>query len=390
MTTEEIWKTITTHPLYELSNLSNVRNKRTLKHLKRTKKIDVVLYLSGIKTQLSVAKLMRTYFPELLDLPDEIWKDVPDFPYEASNLGRVKSKYTKDILDPSPNAGYLNTTGGKRLHILIAMAWIPNPDNKPYVNHIDNDGTNNRVDNLEWSTESENILHAVKIGALNSFNRMAIIRIDPETMEKEQFNSLVDAAVSVGLARTDGRLIKKACGDNKNTFKGYKWEFVNPPKKFMEELDLEGEIWKNIPETNYKVSTFSRVKNKTKKTLLKPFLNRNGYYYLTLHGKNIRLNILVAQAFIPNPDNLPIVDHIDRNPKNNHVSNLRWVTVQRNTRLAIARPIIQMTTDGDFIQCWECVGDIEKELGLGNMSIRKACNNEENHTYRGFDWMYFT
>jgi hypothetical protein len=93
-------------------------------------------------------------------------------------------------------------------------------------------------------------------------------------------------------------------------------------------------------------------------------------------------------AFIPNPNNYNFVDHKDKNRNNDHVSNLRWVSYEINNRYASAKPIIQMTTDGEFIQRWECIGDIVKELGFGNGAIQKACKNEEDHTYRGFAWIY--
>lgn len=93
------------------------------------------------------------------------------------------------------------------------------------------------------------------------------------------------------------------------------------------------EIWKDIDGfENYQVSTWGRVRNKDK--ILKPYVTEKGYLKINLYkngtcSKN-RVNRLVAQAFIPNPDNLPQVDHLDGNKWNNSISNLRWVNNATN------------------------------------------------------------
>lgn len=117
----------------------------------------------------------------------EEWKDIKGFEgkYQVSNLGNVRSlwrgkpsgrgKYvTKEISIKelkkikSNELGYQIVTlmdNGKRkrkqVHRLVAETFIPNPDNKPNVNHIDYNPSNNNVDNLEWCTQRENVLHSV-------------------------------------------------------------------------------------------------------------------------------------------------------------------------------------------------------------------------------------
>jgi hypothetical protein len=124
------------------------------------------------------------------DLTGEQWKPVLGFEdsYMVSNLGRIKSMYRQSrkpglknnpsvMLRPKIMKQNIQPTGyrivqlsksgrvkGLPVHRIIAMAFIPNPDNKPFINHIDANPSNNDLSNLEWCTQSENIQHAYNIG----------------------------------------------------------------------------------------------------------------------------------------------------------------------------------------------------------------------------------
>jgi len=105
---------------------------------------------------------------------EEIWKDVKGYEglYKVSNFGRVKSlKYGRErILKTGKGSYYLtvslyfdNKLKTAKVHRLVAMAFIENPDNKPFVNHLDEDKYNNNVNNLEWVTHKENMNYGTRI-----------------------------------------------------------------------------------------------------------------------------------------------------------------------------------------------------------------------------------
>jgi len=104
----------------------------------------------------------------------EIWKDIPGYEglYEVSNLARYRKYSTKRIHAINSNRdGYMvawltknSSRIGTGIHRLVALAFIPNPNNYKEINHIDGDKSNNSISNLEWCTRSENIRHAFDTG----------------------------------------------------------------------------------------------------------------------------------------------------------------------------------------------------------------------------------
>lgn len=93
------------------------------------------------------------------------------------------------------------------------------------------------------------------------------------------------------------------------------------------------EIYAVIPEhPNYAISNFGEVLNIKKQKFLKQSINSSGYKNVHLDGKFKYVHRLLAQAFIDNPENKAIIDHIDNDPLNNNLENLRWATVSENNR----------------------------------------------------------
>ena len=101
---------------------------------------------------------------------EEIWKDIKNYEvlYQVSNLGKIYSKKNKKILKNNIRNTYyiIQLTKDKKrksfqVHRLVAEAFIPNPQNKPIVNHINYNRLDNRVNNLEWCSQKENVNHSI-------------------------------------------------------------------------------------------------------------------------------------------------------------------------------------------------------------------------------------
>ncbi len=126
-----------------------------------------------------------------MDIVPEIWRTIPGYEgkYEVSNHGRVKSldrivirkdrwrndaqfKWTGRVMVGVPHRGYLTVKlGGRKVfgvHQLVAMAWIGERPKDAVVNHINGVKTDNRPENLEWTTNRENVLHAYRTGLLSN------------------------------------------------------------------------------------------------------------------------------------------------------------------------------------------------------------------------------
>lgn len=108
-------------------------------------------------------------------MAQEIWKDIAGYDglYQVSNMGNIKSLRGKKqtILKNIVSMGYCQTNLCKnskcntiRIHRLVAQAFIINKYNKPFINHINGDKSDNRAENLEWCTHNENVQHAYKLG----------------------------------------------------------------------------------------------------------------------------------------------------------------------------------------------------------------------------------
>lgn len=170
-------------------------------------------------------------------LNNETWKDVPGYVgyYQVSSLGRIRSLprngTRKEVHILSPNVkknGYVNVLLSKndkrktcRLHRLVAQAFIPNPDNKPQVNHKNGCRSDNRTVNLEWVSSKENINHKFRVLGYKMGKRNPKPVKCLETGEK--FECIKDAERLYG--KSYGA-IQHAVNGKTRTAYGLHWRFV--------------------------------------------------------------------------------------------------------------------------------------------------------------------
>ena len=168
----------------------------------------------------------------ILNYKDEVWADIPDFigSYQISNYGRLKSlKWRKGrLLKLSPNKhGYVekqlyknNEYINKKVHRLVAEAFIPNPNNLPEVNHKDGNKENNHVSNLEWCTSKENIWHRYNVLHKYQSSDRRVLCVETGVI----YNNITSASKH---NKIDHASIIKVCQGHRYTAGGYHWRYVD-------------------------------------------------------------------------------------------------------------------------------------------------------------------
>ena len=185
------------------------------------------------------------------------------------------------------------------------------------------------------------------------------------------------------------------------------------------------EEWRKIKGyPNYEVSNFGNVRSYVSRTvisdtphLLSPRIDHNGYPFVNLYSpehkmKSIKIHRLVAEAFIPNPDNLPQINHKDEDKTNNSVfmngdgsidsdkSNLEWCTAKHNVnhgtghyrscitrRKCCTKEVFQFALDGSFIQSFYSCSEASRKTGI-NLSCISSAAKHVSYTAGSYLWSY--
>ena len=167
----------------------------------------------------------------------EEWKDIIGYEglYEVSNIGRVRSNHsgTWKIMKQSIRKGgykkiFLRKNKERKsffVHRLVATAFIPNPDKLPFINHKDENPSNNNVENLEWCTHLYNMTYGTcqeRARTTHLEKTPSILMYDKEGVLNAVFNSVVEAEKETGIPHSN---IISCCKGRLKTAKGYVWKY---------------------------------------------------------------------------------------------------------------------------------------------------------------------
>ena len=344
------------------------------------------------------------------------------------------------------------------VHVLVARTWLENPLNLPVVNHKDGNKLNPSVENLEYVSYKENNAHARNVlgvgrcikavcqvsleGTLintfeslkeaaevtgvdgraicqvcqgkrrkagdfvwcykenyrgNAMRRFSfckpVFQCDLQDNVLARFESCLEAASHVGALASN---VSNACSGRLKTCKGYKWRYVK------KEVDDETKDWVVLDRyPAYKISQDGRVYSFWLKRMKKP-MSRGNYKIIGMRnsdGKEEKVFVhrLVAMAYLSNPKNHPIINHIDGNPSNNNMSNLEWCTFQENSIHAYStglnkskKGVIKMDSAGKELARYPSLKEAAKVLGtVSPHAISNVCRKVKGaKTAGGFYWKY--
>lgn len=298
------------------------------------------------------------------DFTAEQWLPVVGFEgaYEVSDLGRVcsldrmipngakgmrllKGRVLRDLPHPGGYRMVALSVGCKVIkflvHRLVAAAFLPNENGCETVSHIDHDKRNNRLSNLEWATQSENLARSGKLGRLsdkanNKLSAEMAAQIRVRFAAGETLSQLATAFnVAFG---TIGKIVR-----------GERWAHVKLAEPLQETAPVVPltnikETWKPAAgyAGRYLVSSYGRVFSLVRNQILSLRKRPDGYLSVmltdgTFIGRRVyQVHRLVAIAFLGQPPvGRPDVNHRDCDRANNRVENLEWVSKSVNTRHAV-------------------------------------------------------
>lgn len=174
--------------------------------------------------------------------------------YSVSTEGEVRKDKTNYILTQSVQQDYKFVTllinghqKRMRVHRMVAETFIPNPLQKPYVNHINGNRGDNNVENLEWVTPAENSQHAVAQGLWNKGKSRPVVQYNLDGIEMATYPSAAEAARQTGCSQSK---ITMCCRRQRETTNDYQWRYFDDENKNVQALQPKYITGKRVARCN--------------------------------------------------------------------------------------------------------------------------------------------
>ncbi|CAG8707820.1 35439_t:CDS:1, partial [Racocetra persica] len=260
-----------------------------------------------------------------------------------------------------------------------AQAFIPNPENKPYVNHINGIKHDNRAVNLEWVTSKENAERIVFRNPSKSRSRK-VVQMSLDGNVVQIWDSITLASNTLSIAMSN---ISRCCSGRLDTAKGWHWMYY---EDYIERDSNEEWREMEINSRKFRVSSLGRVRLPNG-LITKGCLDAG---YLRVAREKYRVHRLVALAFCPKEKGKEYVNHIDGDPTNNRASNLEWCTHKENMQHAVRLGlqcqcvVRQIFKNGSFRE-FPSIAEARRVTGINNIGL--VCRGLQAHA-GGYRWEY--
>jgi hypothetical protein len=320
------------------------------------------------------------------------WKIIPNYPdYKISNHGEVYSIKLKRLLNPNKNLnGYFRINlikNGKRhnnyIHRLVFDSFVGIKNIKNHIDHIDRNIINNHISNLREATPQENSLNRV----ITNKRTFPILQYSLNDEFIKEWNSPKEIKESLNIQSTN---VLKCCMEERIKAGNFKWKYKNIIDNNEEYKDLITDD--NKKYSKYKINKNGIVINKLTNLIITQHIN-GGYSIIRImsddgKGKSFRIHRLVALAFLPNPYNYKIVNHIDKNKLNNNLDNLEWCTIQQNVNHSLSKKIHQIDIETNkTINIFISISEASRIIvGRKDDNIGKVIRGEKLTAY-GYKWI---